>query len=154
MNRPSWDKTFMDIAVVMSKRSRDENTQVGAVIVDTNHKIVSTGYNGLPRTCDHVEWPTKRDGAWLDTKYPYYVHAELNAILNAPKTNLSNCVIYSTLIPCCECTKAILQCGISRIVYLEDKHPEEETFQASRAMIKASGIKLEQYKENENDRCK
>ena len=132
--RISWNKFFMEVAKLAAKRSRDESTQVGACIVE-NNKIISTGYNGMPRTCDDCGLPTNREGKWLDTKYPYVVHAELNAILNAPKTDLSNCKIYVTLYPCCECAKAILQSGIKEIYYLEDKYPNDDVYIASKKLL-------------------
>ena len=141
MERISWNEFFMGVAKLAAKRSRDENTQVGACVVK-NNKIVATGYNGMPRTCDDAGLPTKREGNWLETKYPYVVHAELNAILNAPTTDLRDCSIYVTLFPCCECAKAILQSGIKKVYYLEDKYPSIETYIASRIMLNLSGIEL------------
>lgn len=141
MERISWNEFFMGVAKLAAKRSRDENTQVGACIVRGN-KIIATGYNGMPRTCDDVGLPMKREGNWLETKYPYVVHAELNAILNAPTTDLRDCSIYVTLFPCCECAKAILQSGIKKVYYLEDKYPAIETYIASRTMLNLSGIEL------------
>ena len=149
MNRISWNDFFMGVAELAAKRSRDENTQVGACIV-RNNKILSTGYNGMPRTCDDCGLPTNREGYWLETKYPYTVHAELNAILNAPTTDLKDCKIYVTLLPCCECAKAILQSGIKEIYYLEDKHPNDDTYIASRKMFELSNIKLIHYNKGEN----
>lgn len=145
MNRISWNDFFMGVAQLAAKRSRDENTQVGACIVKGN-KIISTGYNGFPRTCDECGLPTKREGDWLDTKYPYVVHAELNAILNSPYKDLRGCKIYVTLFPCCECAKAILQSGITEVYYLENKYPNEDTYIASKNMFELSNIKLTNYK--------
>ena len=149
MNRISWNDFFMGVAELAAKRSRDENTQVGACIVK-NNKILSTGYNGMPKTCDDCGLPTNREGSWLETKYPYTVHAELNAILNAPTTDLKDCKIYVTLLPCCECAKAILQSGIKEIYYLEDKHPNDDTYIASRKMFELSNVKLIHYNKGEN----
>lgn len=144
MKRISWDNYFMGVAQLAAKRSRDLNTQVGACIVKGKN-IIATGYNGMPRTCDECGLPTGREGNWLDTKYPYVVHAEMNAILNAPTTKLDGCKIYVTLYPCCECAKAILQSGIKEVYYLEDKHPEQDTFKASKKMFELSGTKVEKF---------
>ena len=141
MERITWNEFFIGVAKLAAKRSKDTNTQVGACIVE-NNKILSTGYNGFPRTCDNYDLPTTRKGEWLNTKYPYIVHAEINAILNSPKTNLNNCILYVTLFPCCECCKAILQCGIKEVHYLEDKYPNEDTYIASRKMFELSNVKL------------
>lgn len=143
MNRLSWNEFFMGVAKLAAKRSRDENTQVGACIV-RDKKILSTGYNGMPRTCDDCNLPTGREGAFLETKYPYVVHAELNAILNAPTTNLTDATLYVTLFPCCECAKAILQSGIKTVYYAEDKHPEDDIYVAAKKMFEASGITVTQ----------
>lgn len=150
MNRLSWNEYFIGVAQLAALRSRDTNTQVGACIVN-NNKIISTGYNGLPRTCDECGLPTNREGEWLDTKYPYVVHAELNAILNAPTTNLKNCKIYVTLFPCCECAKAILQSGIKEVYYIENKHPNDDTYIAAKILFEKSNIlvqKLEKTLKN------
>lgn len=145
MKRLTWDEYFMLVAKLTALRSRDLNTQVGACIVKDN-KIIATGYNGMPRTCDDKGLPTNREGEWLQTKYPYVVHSELNAILNAPNTNLKNCKLYVTLFPCCECTKAILQSGINEIFYLEDKYPNKDEFIASKKMLDLSRIVYHQIK--------
>ena len=79
----SWDEYFMGIALLAAKRSKDPSTQVGACIVDQNNVILTTGYNGFPKGCSDDEFPWDREGEV--TKYPYVVHAELNAILNAQK---------------------------------------------------------------------
>ena len=78
-----WDSYFMGLAHLSALRSKDPNTQVGAAIVDENHRVVSVGYNGLPRGCEDNDYPWSREGNVLETKYPYVVHAELNAILNS-----------------------------------------------------------------------
>ena len=145
--RITWDEFFMGVAQLSARRSRDPNTQVGACIVKDN-KIVSTGYNGMPRTCDDKDLPmTRNSSKWLENKYPYIVHAELNAILNAPTTNLKDCTIYVTLFPCNECAKAILQAGITKVVYLEDKHPDDDIYVAAKKMFKLSNIEVVDYYE-------
>ena len=145
MNRLSWNEFFMGVAMLSSKRSKDPNTQVGACIVRDN-KILSTGYNGMPRACDDDKLPLTNQGQWLETKYPYIVHAELNAILNAT-TLLADATIYTTLFPCSECAKAILQAGIKTVYYLEDKHPEQETFIAARKLLELGNVEIIKYEE-------
>lgn len=76
----SWDEYFMGIATLSGMRSKDPNTQVGACIVSQDNKILSMGYNGLPRGCSDDGFPWNRDGE--DNKYFYTTHSELNAILN------------------------------------------------------------------------
>ena len=140
----TWDEYFMGVAILASKRSKDPNTQVGACIVDENNVILSTGYNGFPYGCSDDEFPWDRTGD--DTKYSYVVHAELNAILNARGKNLKGSKIYVDLFPCNECAKAIIQSGISEIIYLYDKYADTKETKASKRMLTSAGIKFTQLK--------
>ena len=79
----SWDEYFMGVALFSAYRSKDPHTQVGACIVNEDKHIVGVGYNGMPNGCDDHEYPWGRTGEFAEQKYPYVVHAELNAILNA-----------------------------------------------------------------------
>lgn len=149
----SWDDYFMGIALLAAKRSKDPNTQVGACIVSGdnpsgfNHNtILSVGYNGLPIGCSDDEFPWERDGEFLDTKYPFVVHAELNAILNARGKSLVGSKIYVALFPCNECCKAIIQCGIREVIYLSNKYADSDAVKASTKMFEAAGVKLTQLK--------
>ena len=99
----SWDEYFMGVALLASMRSKDPSTQVGACIVGPDNIILSTGYNGFPRGCSDDEFPWAREGAETETKYPFVVHAELNAILNAGGKSLRGARIYVALFPCNEC---------------------------------------------------
>lgn len=139
----NWDEYFMGLAHLSAKRSKDPNTQVGAVIVSPEHRVVGIGYNGFPNGCDDDDFPWEREGEFADTKYPYVVHAELNAILNSIQ-NLKGCSIYVSLFPCNECAKAIIQSGISRIVYESDKYAATDGTIASKRMLKAAGVELVQ----------
>ena len=146
-----WDDYFMSVALLSGKRSKDPNTQVGACIVNKNNVIESIGYNGLPKGCSDDEFPWEKEGEMLNTKYPFVVHAELNAILNAKGKDLSGCKIYVALFPCIECAKAIIQSGISEVVYLSDKYANTDSVKASKMMFKCAGVELRQlvpsYKE-------
>ena len=84
----NWDEYFMGIALLSAQRSKDPNSQVGACIVSEDNKILSIGYNGFPVGCSDDEISWEREGAFIDTKYPYVCHAELNAILNYTGTTL------------------------------------------------------------------
>jgi dCMP deaminase len=142
----SWDDYFMSVALLSAKRSKDPSTQVGACIVNNSNVIESIGYNGLPKGCSDDEFPWEKDGDILNTKYPFVVHAELNAILNARGKDLSNCRIYVALFPCNECAKAIIQTGITEVVYLSDKYAETDAVKASKRMFNSAGVKLTQLK--------
>lgn len=139
----SWDEYFMGLAHLSALRSKDPNTQVGACIVDEDNKVVSIGYNGMPRGCKDEKMPWAREGDFLKTKYAYVVHAELNAILNSPR-NLNNCILYVSLFPCNECAKAIIQSGIKKVIYESDKYNGTDGNTASKMMLKEAGIELVQ----------
>ena len=141
----SWDEYFMGISLLSAQRSKDPSTQVGACIVNQHNKIVGVGYNGFPIGCSDDELPWDREGEFLDTKYPFVCHAELNAILNSIK-NLNGCRIYVALFPCNECAKAIIQSGIKEVVYLSDKYADSKSTKAAKLMFKQSGIKTRQLK--------
>lgn len=136
----SWDEYFMGVAVLSSLRSKDPNTQVGACIVNQDRKIVGVGYNGFPIGCDDDMLPWDREGNWLETKYPYVCHAELNAILNSNGGNLKGCTIYVALFPCNECAKAIIQAGIKTVIYLSDKYKDSDNTIASKRMFDEAGV--------------
>jgi dCMP deaminase len=112
----TWDQYFMGVAKLSALRSKDPSTQVGACIVNSDLRIVGIGYNGMPSGAKDDEFPWGNMGEYLDTKYPYVVHAEANAILNATQS-LKGSSIFVTLFPCNECTKLIIQSGIKEIVY-------------------------------------
>lgn len=136
----SWDEYFMGVALLSACRSKDPNTQVGACIVNDKNKIVGAGYNGLPIGCNDDEFPWSKQGDFLDTKYPYVCHAELNAILNNIGMDLKGCKIYTALFPCNECTKAIIQAGITEVIYLSDKYEGTDPAKASKLMLNKAGV--------------
>lgn len=140
----SWDDYFMSVALLSGKRSKDPSTQVGACIVNKNNIIESIGYNGLPKGCSDDEFPWDKEGDTLNIKYPFVVHAELNSILNAKGKDLSGCKIYVALFPCNECAKAIIQSGISEVIYLSDKYADTDSVKASKLMFKCADVKLKQ----------
>ena len=140
----SWDEYFMGVAKLAACRSKDPSTQVGACIVSPDDIIISTGYNGMPKGCSDDEFPWDREGA--ETKYPYVVHAELNAILNANGRDLRGSRVYVALFPCNECAKAIIQSGVKEVVYLSDKYNGTPENAASKRMLDAAGIKYTRLK--------
>lgn len=141
----TWDEYFMGVAQLAAKRSKDPGTQVGACIIDSNKHILSVGYNGMPMGCSDDEYPWEREGDMLDTKYAYVCHAELNAILNCKASDLRGTTVYVTLFPCNECTKAIIQKGISNIIYLDDKYHDTDMEIAARKMLDSAGVKYTKY---------
>lgn len=139
-NYLTWQEYFITIAQVCALRSKDPSTQVGTVIVNKNKEIIATGYNGLPWGCHDDNYPWENDDKnWLETKYPYVVHAEANAIIHA-RQNCFGFSLYTTLFPCGECAKLIIQSGIKEIYYSSDKHNEKEEVIVAKRMLKDAGI--------------
>ena len=141
----TWDEYFMAVARLAGLRSKDPNSQVGSCIVSTDNKILSMGYNGLPLGCSDDEYPWAREGEPLDTKYVYVTHSELNAILNYRGGNLEGAKIYVSLFPCNECAKAIIQSGITEIIYGEDKYPDTPAGISSKRMLDWAGVNCRKY---------
>lgn len=106
----TWDEYFLKIAEVVALKSKDVNTRVGAVIVDQDNRILSTGFNGLIAGMPDTETNWTKPAA-----YGWICHAEENAVAYA-RAPLKGCTIYTSLSPCGVCMKLILQAGITRIV--------------------------------------
>jgi dCMP deaminase len=142
----SWDEYFMRIAIVVSQKSRDPHTQVGSVICDKLNRIVSCGYNGPPIGIDPAQIPWDREGPTaLDTKYQFIMHSEDNALAFADMCRLKDAKIYTTLFPCSNCCKRIIQAQIREVVYLNDKYHDTDDCAASRKMFDMAGVKYRQY---------
>ncbi len=141
----SWDEYFMGIALLSSMRSKDPSTQVGACIVNADKRILSMGYNGMPRCCSDDEYPWDKNDSPLQSKYLYVCHAELNAILNCAVGSVRDCTVYTTLFPCNECAKAIIQSGIKEVVYMWDKYSDSDSVLASKRMFDTAGVTYRLY---------
>ncbi len=139
----NWDEYFMGVAMLSAMRSKDPNTQVGACIVSPTHRILSMGYNGFPNGVPDAEFSWAREGE--DNKYYYTTHSELNAILNYRGGNLEGAKLYVTLFPCYECAKAIIQSGITDLVYADDKYADTPGVRASKRMLARAGVRFVQY---------
>lgn len=136
-----WVERFLGLALYISMWSKDPSTKVGAVIVRDDKTIVSTGYNGFPRGCNDDQ----RLYNDRDEKYPRIVHAELNAILSSYAPVRGN-TIFVTHMPCCECSKAIIQSGIKRVYCIPPGEALRERFKSSfehaERMFQEAGVKL------------
>jgi dCMP deaminase len=141
----SWDEYFMGVASLSAMRSKDPSTQVGACIVNADKRIISMGYNGMPRQCSDDEFPWDREGNPLDSKYLFVCHAELNAILNSAGGSVRGCTVYTTLFPCNECAKAIIQAGITEVVYMSDKYATTDSTLAAKKMFDTAGVTYRPY---------
>jgi dCMP deaminase len=141
----SWEEYFMAIAQLSAMRSKDPNTQVGACIVNNRKRIIGIGYNGFPTGCSDDLLPWGREGQFLETKYPYVCHAEMNAITNASnKPQLEGATMYVSLFPCNECAKLIVQVGIKEVVFLQDKYHDDQIFVAARRIFDLAGVSYRQ----------
>ena len=149
----TWDEYFMGLAILSAERSKDPNTQVGACIVNGDNKIISVGYNGAPNGYDDDKDMTwEREGNFLETKYTYACHSELNAILNS-SVSVKDCKIYVTLFPCNECAKAIIQSGIKEVIYLSDKYADTPSTRASKRMLASAGVTLSRFVPTRDELC-
>lgn len=146
-----WDEYFMGLALLSAQRSKDSGTQVGACIVNENNRILSVGYNGMPCGCDDNVMPWSREGDPLDTKYTYVCHAELNAILNYDGGSVRGARIYTTLFPCNECAKAIIQSGLTEVIYFSDKYADSDSVIAAKRMFDMTHIKYRAYMPTGNE---
>lgn len=133
----------MAIAKLSAMRSKDPNTQVGACVVGSDRRILSIGYNGAPNCFEDSEFPWGREGEYLETKYPYVIHAERNAILNyrGNRKDMKDAKIYVDLFPCNECAKEIIQVGIKEVIYLSDKYADMDETKASKRLFDKCGVK-------------
>ena len=117
--RKSWEEYFMDLAFMVSTRSTCDRAFVGCVLVNKDNRIISTGYNGSLSGNPHCNeiGHTMRDGHCIAT-----LHAEMNALLYCAKEGISvkDSTCYVTHFPCLNCTKALIQAGISEIYYDDD----------------------------------
>lgn len=114
--RPSWYEWAYNLIEVVAQRSEDPNTKVGCIILDENNRIVSAGYNGLPKGLSEEDFTLGE----RPIKYQHVVHADMNAILFAERSRLVGSTMYVPFLPCCECSKAIIQSGISAVIYYND----------------------------------
>ncbi|UVD81432.1 cytidine/deoxycytidylate deaminase family protein [Mycoplasma iguanae] len=141
----NWDQYFITLSKISALRSKDPNTQVGACIVNQEKRVIALGYNGMPLGNDQ-DFPWNREAEnESDTKYPYVVHAEINAILNTTQ-QIKNAVIYTSLFPCSNCAKIIIQSGIKEVVYQDDFYAETEDNKISKYLFNKSNIKMRQVK--------
>ena len=147
----TWDETFMEIAEVIAKRSKDPDKQVGAVIVK-DKIVLGIGYNGFPRDTrpntgfkvDIDRIPKTESSEPIKNKNFYVVHAEVNAILNS-RGDLNGSTIYCTLFPCNECAKIIIQSGIRRVIYKDPWKSEKDTVKVSKNLMEIYGIEYIKY---------
>lgn len=136
MPTPTWDEIWMQVANVVSQRSRCSRANIGAVIVDKNQRICATGYNGAaanyPTDGMCLNWCERAQGK-TDLTSAYEgcpsIHAEANALLYVDRSAVEGGTIYITGAPCMQCAKLISNSGISRVVTVvkeSDSHRNPE----------------------------
>ena len=135
-----WNTRMLALAELVAGWSKDPSTQVGAVIADGSNRIVSQGYNGLPRGVSD-------DPAVLadrDEKLRRTIHAEINAVLFAGRS-VAGCTIYVTHPPCARCAAVLIQSGIARVVHADRAlRPDWAADLASaRAMFVEAGVRVD-----------
>ena len=145
----NWNEYFLLIAETVKLKSKDQNTQVGAVIVGKDNEILSTGYNSFPRGLNDNK-PERQE---RPEKYFWMEHAERNAIYNAARvgTPLKNSTIYLTSgLPCTDCARAITNTGIKkvfckRVCTTTNKEKWDESQKKSLSMLGECGIDVIYY---------
>tara|TARA_R100000278_G_C5462722_1_gene161509 strand:+ start:176 stop:610 length:435 start_codon:yes stop_codon:yes gene_type:complete len=142
MNGKKWDKRFLELAKLVGSWSKDPSTQVGAVIVDDNKRIVSIGFNGFPKGVKDSE----KRLVDREEKYAIIVHAEANALMFA-NTSVEGCTLYTwPFQPCSRCAGLIVQSGIKRVVsVVHDESRWKKNFDTSREILHEAGIILELF---------
>ena len=121
-NSGRWNSRIMELAQLVSEWSKDISTKCGAVIVDDNYRIISTGFNGFPRKCDDsIELYKDRR-----KKLHRVLHSEVNAILFAKK-DVEGCTIFVyPFPPCAACMAVIIQSGIKKVMTC---NPSDELYE-------------------------
>ncbi|XP_054733337.1 deoxycytidylate deaminase [Anastrepha obliqua] len=145
---------LMDIAILASTHSEDPKTKVGACIVDKKNRIIGIGYNHFPPNYTNQPYPWGKDKDKLKNKLTYVIHAESDAIIGPQPTDLHGATIYSTLMPCNECAKLIIQSGIRKVYYLNSKIFEKWIYKASRHMLQAAQVTLLKLEQRTTKRLK
>ncbi|MDO6726060.1 dCMP deaminase family protein [Cognatishimia sp. 1_MG-2023] len=143
-----WDQRFFELCDLISSWSEDESRKVGAVIVGKANEIRSTGYNGLPRgvSASDRNRQSHRDGE----KYFWFEHAERNAIYNAARVGipLDNCIIYSSVFPCADCARAIVQSGISELrsfPFPKNDKTYSKSFEVAASIFKETNLRIKLF---------
>ena len=141
-----WDRRFLELAAHVGSWSRDASARTGCVIAGVDRIVRSTGYNGFARKVGEV--PPERHAR--PDKYLWTEHAERNAVYNAARLGvpLLGCTCYVNWSPCAECARAVIQCGLARVVGLEPGGHDEvwgSSMAAAREMLSEAGVEVRLY---------
>ncbi len=139
--RPAWDDYFLALAELVSRRSPDPSTKHGCVLVDSDRRVISTGYNGPVSGVPNEIVPLTRP-----EKYDWLIHAEDNAVSFA-RCDLRGATAYVTGPPCAPCFRRLLQVGITRIVYADRQSAciNDAEREACRMMAESLGVRVEEH---------
>jgi dCMP deaminase len=139
--REKWDWRFLELAALIATWSKDLGTQVGAVIVDRNNRIIATGYNGFPAGVNDAKHLLED----RETKLLRTIHAEENALLFA-RGSVEGCTLFLTHQPCANCMAKVIQAGIRRVVFNGQLNSRwHESLIASGILAGEAGVVLERY---------
>lgn len=139
MNNLSWDEYFIKMCNVVKLRSKDPKRQVGSILVSSDNRIISTGYNGLKKgSNDNINW---NDRVLV---HLLVLHAEMNCLLYS-ESKFENTTLYSTLSPCHNCIKLISSSGVKKIIF-QDKYKD---FESVKEICNFYEIELKQFQDNE-----
>ncbi|GMT00653.1 hypothetical protein PENTCL1PPCAC_22827 [Pristionchus entomophagus] len=139
-----WDEYFIGVSILTAQRSKDPKTQVGCVIVDTRYRVVGAGYNGMPWGCPDTDMPWGKDEKDpLQDKNTFVCHAEMNAVMNKNCVDLEGCRLYTTLFPCNECAKIVVQSRMAEVIYVSDR--DSWKMDASKRLFDQVGITYRQF---------
>lgn len=139
---PDWDTYFLSLCQVVSTRSKDPSTQHGAVLVDEDHRVIGTGYNGGCKYIDDnsLDWgrPAKYDWG--------VIHAEENALWSSDRRKMQGCTLYVTGRPCSRCMMRIAHAGVGRVVFgrVESRCVDEKDWEITTRLAELAHVLLEQ----------
>lgn len=142
--RLEWHDYFMAHAMLAAFRSPDPSTQVGCVLVKEN-RIVGMGYNGYPRGVEPFTWERDPSAPFLESKYNYVVHSEVNAVINTSREDVVGSTGYMTLFPCNICAGIMISAGVKDIVFFDDKYHDMDFSRAARKLLRAAKVPFNQY---------
>lgn len=143
-----WDKYFLEMSEVVSKRSKDRSTKIGCVLVGPDNEVRSTGYNSFVRGVDDDK-PERHE---RPEKYLWTEHAERNAIYNAARcgTPTKGSRMYVLALPCMDCARGIIQAGVTEVIIPSHDHDPDfvarwaDSWKRTEEMFEEAGVKVRQ----------
>jgi len=138
-----WDEFYLSIAKLYSTASKDPSTKVGAVITNNDNRIISTGYNGLPKKIKDSNSKLSSD-----IKLQMIIHAEVHAILHTTDDLTDKTIYVYPLLPCSTCASIIIQKGITRVVSVENLNVSDrwkQSIKIGMQLFKEAKVKVVTY---------